>query len=405
MDPRHLFVDERLTGTCVYCGGQPDTRDHVPSKAFLDDPLPPDLPVVEASGEVCDQPPFSSLKDLADVIDYRVTETQANLPASVEKPWLTELASGLTRIKLADDEQTERVRSVAGRLLRTIWQPFVALGVRPHIEGTPAGQAHSPDVLWQDEILYVRDQKLVKVFAHLAAELARPFDVREITDAIKACVERDLLFVREYLEENFQLAEDSAVPGRPLEDVDTDRGEAEPEPAEGPTEAGAEDELPEGTGAPGGEPVVEPTEPIPEPPPAPPRPPRLPEPKLIELYARFKGYTWDAAQDRYVHPKGGWLQRGDDSFDWVCYRATGDVRRRYWVSRQCLARGGIEVPANVWELLKQTPALAGIMLVDESGRPVEISGAELIRLEAEGKLVLFPATYRIRRSGSENDRV
>jgi len=48
MDPRKLFVDERLVGSCVYCGGAPDSRDHVPSKVLLDDPLPPDLPVVEA---------------------------------------------------------------------------------------------------------------------------------------------------------------------------------------------------------------------------------------------------------------------------------------------------------------------------------------------------------------------
>lgn len=48
MDPRHLFIDERLTGACVYCGGSPDTRDHVPSKVFLDEPYPPQLPVVAA---------------------------------------------------------------------------------------------------------------------------------------------------------------------------------------------------------------------------------------------------------------------------------------------------------------------------------------------------------------------
>lgn len=48
MDPRHLFLDERLTGLCVYCGAPPDTRDHVPSKVLLDDPYPPQLPVVGA---------------------------------------------------------------------------------------------------------------------------------------------------------------------------------------------------------------------------------------------------------------------------------------------------------------------------------------------------------------------
>ncbi len=37
MDPRKLFIDERLTGMCVYCGTRPDTRDTVPSKVLLDD--------------------------------------------------------------------------------------------------------------------------------------------------------------------------------------------------------------------------------------------------------------------------------------------------------------------------------------------------------------------------------
>lgn len=50
MDPRQLFMDERLTGFCVYCGAEPGTREHVPSRILLDDPLPPnfDLPVVNA---------------------------------------------------------------------------------------------------------------------------------------------------------------------------------------------------------------------------------------------------------------------------------------------------------------------------------------------------------------------
>ena len=36
------------TGMCVYCGTYPDTRDHVPSKVLLDEPYPPELPVVGA---------------------------------------------------------------------------------------------------------------------------------------------------------------------------------------------------------------------------------------------------------------------------------------------------------------------------------------------------------------------
>lgn len=40
--------DERQTFFCVYCGGDTRTRDHVPSKVFLDEPYPTNLPVVPA---------------------------------------------------------------------------------------------------------------------------------------------------------------------------------------------------------------------------------------------------------------------------------------------------------------------------------------------------------------------
>jgi hypothetical protein len=47
-DPRKRFVDDRLTGMCVFCGAKPNTRDHCPSKVLLDEPFPPNLPVVSA---------------------------------------------------------------------------------------------------------------------------------------------------------------------------------------------------------------------------------------------------------------------------------------------------------------------------------------------------------------------
>lgn len=48
MDPRGLYFDERLMGVCAYCGARSDSRDHVPSRVLLDEPFPPDLPVVGA---------------------------------------------------------------------------------------------------------------------------------------------------------------------------------------------------------------------------------------------------------------------------------------------------------------------------------------------------------------------
>lgn len=53
-DPRKLFVDERLTGRCVFCGAKPDTRDHCPSRVLLDEPFPSNLSVVQAC-KACNQ--------------------------------------------------------------------------------------------------------------------------------------------------------------------------------------------------------------------------------------------------------------------------------------------------------------------------------------------------------------
>ncbi|MGB6063581.1 MAG: hypothetical protein WBG50_02165 [Desulfomonilaceae bacterium] len=40
------FGDARQMAFCAYCGRNTETRDHVPSKVFLDEPYPTNLPVV-----------------------------------------------------------------------------------------------------------------------------------------------------------------------------------------------------------------------------------------------------------------------------------------------------------------------------------------------------------------------
>jgi hypothetical protein len=48
MDQLRNFADDRLLDGCIYCGTQPDTKDHVPSRVLLDRPLPTNLPVLPA---------------------------------------------------------------------------------------------------------------------------------------------------------------------------------------------------------------------------------------------------------------------------------------------------------------------------------------------------------------------
>lgn len=48
MEQLKNLADDRLIVGCIYCGGPEETREHVPSRVFLDAPLPENLPVVWA---------------------------------------------------------------------------------------------------------------------------------------------------------------------------------------------------------------------------------------------------------------------------------------------------------------------------------------------------------------------
>lgn len=54
MDQLRNLADDRLIQSCIYCGGKPDTRDHVPSRCLLESPYPPNLPAVGCC-ETCNQ--------------------------------------------------------------------------------------------------------------------------------------------------------------------------------------------------------------------------------------------------------------------------------------------------------------------------------------------------------------
>jgi hypothetical protein len=114
MDPRKLFVDERLTGMCAYCYGSPNTRDHVPSRVLLDDPPPDNLPVVDACRS-CNEGFSQDEEYVACLIECAVTG--ACDPAGVVRPKIKRTLAERPALA-ARLAQCRRV--VDGR---TIWEP------------------------------------------------------------------------------------------------------------------------------------------------------------------------------------------------------------------------------------------------------------------------------------------
>lgn len=355
------------------------------------------------SAEVCDRQPFSALPDLGARVEYRLAETPRELRPPVEKPWLSALARELQRVKLSDDAETERVRGVAVRLGRSRWQPFTTIGVTPYLDGTPAGQLHSPEVLWHEETLFVRDGRLAKSFDALVSELARPFANEPIAEAIKVCIERDERFIAEYMAEHFKLEAglviqpaSAAKPAKPFEDGVVPPGDekktmsesvpaaveggVQSPPAEEPADAGTPEE------------DVDAERDADEIYTAPRRSRQVP---LFERFAVASGYRWDQARQRFVHADGSWIERCESPFHWRRFDAAGDVTTRYWASQQCLTTG-VEIAAELWELVRGNPGGCCLILVDGDDRPMELSGQALIRMVEDRVVTLYPAKYRIR---------
>lgn len=129
MDPRKLFADDRMLGACVYCGGSPDTRDHIPSRVLLDEPFPDNLPVADCC-QSCNTGFSLDEEYLACFIDCVIAGSTS--PDEVERPKvsriLTETPSLAARIAASEtpdsnDQQlwkpeVERVHNVILKLAR-----------------------------------------------------------------------------------------------------------------------------------------------------------------------------------------------------------------------------------------------------------------------------------------------
>lgn len=75
IDPSKIFMDERLrSNACIYCGGAPETKEHIPPKVFLDRPHPEDLPIVQAC-HICNNQKSSDEEYLSCVIECVVCGT------------------------------------------------------------------------------------------------------------------------------------------------------------------------------------------------------------------------------------------------------------------------------------------------------------------------------------------
>jgi hypothetical protein len=353
---------------------------------------------------------FSDLDDLDAVIEFRLTRRPRASDGEHRRPWVTALGRALARIRLDDEDQTERVRDVAQRLARSVWVTFQANDspeVTPYVGGAPAGQARSREALWHEHVIFVRDGSVARLFDPLANELAAPFgDVKEVAEAIRACIERTPDFINDYVEQHFRLDPETETPATVEEkpgDWTLGREEGPPggpdfpegaPPIQADRGAGLQiGRLAGRGGSSEGEPAPRLVEDA--------RERRRPLIELFETVALSLGYRWDEAQGRFVREDGWWIARAEHPFHWDEYDAAGSRARRYWVSLGDLERSGVEIAAELWGYLKDRPDACVLVLKDQNGDPCTLPGKQLDRLVSERQVAVYPASFRLRKESGK----
>ena len=199
-----------------------------------------------------------------------------------------------------------------------------------------------------------------------------------------------------YLEENFKLAPAVEPAERPQHQPKTDKS-AEEEA----TKVSTEDERPKEAAV-----SDEPAEPLVEQtqeestqhqtePAKLKQPPKPPKPTLIERFAAACGFKTDH-DGRFFNSSGDWIGRTRGAlFPWERRSSAGQLLTYYLDVDHCLEQEPVQLAADLWHALNELPGQYSLILASTNGAPVEISGKELKSLENEGKLKLYPASYRI----------
>ena len=340
-------------------------------------------------GEVAEEAPFTITRPLAEVITMQVTNVQTISGRSRRMEWLQPLADGLSRVKLRDEAATVKVREVARRLLNTAWETVSRLEVTPYIDGTPAGEPLMPKAIWSGTKLYMVDLATVRLMRELKEELARPFGVVEVMEAVADCIDRDEAFVREYLAANFEL-EAPVVP--PPEEKKPDDDGKEPEGDKGDVDKGEkepgggdDDHQNDGDDQQEDEDEDEGEE-------KPPKPARPREPSFMDRYAKARGFRWHEADRCYTHANGAWIERGEAPFNWHEHLNGSDVTKRLFVAEESLARG-VEIPYELWRLMEINPDTIALVLCADDGEPNEWSASKLKELKAAGQIHLHQSRF------------
>ena len=131
---------------------------------------------------ITDMAPFADLPLLAAHIEERFRGTPLLSGRPIEQPWLKQLGIELQRVELDNDGETTHIRRLGRDLTDTLWQVTGELELVPYIDGAPAGLPRNADVVWYNNVLYVKDRPHAKLARAVSQELGRIFRRQDVVD-------------------------------------------------------------------------------------------------------------------------------------------------------------------------------------------------------------------------------
>lgn len=166
MDPQQLFADDRMLGVCVYCGGSPDTRDHIPSRVLLDEPFPENLPVADCC-QTCNTGFSLDEQYLACFIDCVIVGSTK--PGDVERAKVTRILTDTPAIaaRIAASE-------TRGSDEQQIWQPEINRLYNVILKLARGHVAYELSLLQIDEPLSITCAPIIALDDHVVEQFLSP---------------------------------------------------------------------------------------------------------------------------------------------------------------------------------------------------------------------------------------
>jgi hypothetical protein len=381
------------------------------------------------TGDLTLNPPFSNYPTLASQIENRFSEDTICVSHPENKLWLNQLGHDLCRIA-KDDENTEKIKSLAKDLSETVWQITPSLETIPYIDGVPAGTPRRVEVMWLDKVLYVDDLPNAKLARHVPDVLGKFFNNTNITAALNYCYSRSPQDVTEYLEENFdlvqqekietQVQDEGIIENKAKYDVKSDDCSQENVADEqnmtnvlvsdnGKSDAISSEDVviqtpdQENNDLAELEVIIEElidedildtdevaVEVVKK------RPPKPQKTSIMEQFALSQGYEKED-DNNFLDSNGNRISKVNHGsiFPWENLSASGDLICRFWPKDHCLEHEPLQLEAELWSMIAKYPDTCSLILTNSEGKPTQLSGDNLSSMRENGKITLHPATYRI----------